>query len=194
MHPSFHTSMRHDHASDLFKIRIHVQCFKKNSSKTFFSSMFFLNRWIWWWELDSVANKKVGEANFCCFGRWWRPREPRSRTSCRSPQGVPGSFPWPTIPQHYDEFHDIFRRRSLFSQQPTLPRPSVPCGIPFTLIIRNFSKTNISQCALPSYISNWLCLSVRLSVCRCGSGRLPLLLVDIRDNANHSVLLSHGST
>ena len=43
--------------------------------------------------------------------------EPRSRTSCRSPQGVPGSFPWPTIPQHYDEFHDIFRRRSLFSQQ-----------------------------------------------------------------------------
>ena len=69
MHPSFHTSMRHDHASDLFKIRIHVQCFKKNSSKTFFSSMFFLNRWIWWWELDSVANKKVGEANFCCFGQ-----------------------------------------------------------------------------------------------------------------------------
>ena len=80
--------------------------------------------------------------------------EPRSQTSCRSPQGVPGSFPWPTIPQHYDEFHDIFRRRSLFSQQPTLPRPSVPCGIPFTLIIRNFSKTNISQCTLPSYISN----------------------------------------
>ena len=56
--------------------------------------------------------------------RWRRQRlrrtlggEPRSRTSCRSPQGVPGSFPWPTIPQHYDEFHDIFRRRSLFSQQ-----------------------------------------------------------------------------
>ena len=56
--------------------------------------------------------------------RWRRRRlrqtlggEPRSRTSCRSPQGVPGSFPWPTIPQHYDEFHDIFRRRSLFSQQ-----------------------------------------------------------------------------
>ena len=49
--------------------------------------------------------------------RWTLGGEPRSRTSCRSPQGVPGSFPWPTIPQHYDEFHDIFRRRSLFSQQ-----------------------------------------------------------------------------
>ena len=33
MHPSFHTSMRHDHASDLFKIRIHVQCFKKKLFK-----------------------------------------------------------------------------------------------------------------------------------------------------------------
>ena len=24
---------------------------------SYYSSMFFLNRWIWWWELDSVANK-----------------------------------------------------------------------------------------------------------------------------------------
>ena len=67
--------------------------------------------------------KKVGEFGSAALGG-----EPRSRTSCRSPQGVPGSFPWPTIPQHYDEFHDIFRRRSLFSQQPTLPRPSVPAA------------------------------------------------------------------
>ena len=35
MHPSFHTSMRHDHASDLTRtmIRIHVQCFKKKLFK-----------------------------------------------------------------------------------------------------------------------------------------------------------------
>ena len=76
----------------------------------------------------SWAARRTGGSGECALPgdrrQRWRRRlrrtlggEPRSRTSCRSPQGVPGSFPWPTIPQHYDEFHDIFRRRSLFSQQ-----------------------------------------------------------------------------
>lgn len=75
-------------------------------------------------ELGGSAERRGGEGALPSDRRQrWRRRrqtlggEPRSRTSCRSPQGVPGSFPWPTIPQHYDEFHDIFRRRSLFSQQ-----------------------------------------------------------------------------
>ena len=45
---------------------------------------------------------------------WSRLSEPRSRTSCRSPRGIPAApARSPTIPHRsstsYDEFHDIFR-------------------------------------------------------------------------------------
>ena len=91
MHPSFHTSMRHDHASDLFKIRIHVQCFKKKLFKKVLLQHVLLE------QVDMVVGvglrgQQVEGGGGQLLLPWperWRPREPRSRTSCRSPRGIP---------------------------------------------------------------------------------------------------------
>ena len=103
MHPSFHrrgARRRHDHASDLFKIRIHVQCFqkkKKNSSKKVLSTILVLLQHVLLEQVDMVVGVGLrgqqveggGGQLLLLWPERWRPREPRSRTSCRSPRGIP---------------------------------------------------------------------------------------------------------
>lgn len=129
MHPSFHTSMRHDHASDLFKIRIHVQCFQKKLFKKVLDRHVRLleqvdmvgvglrgqqegggGQLLLLWPVMATEGASqsdfvpvtTGDPRGCPVGQGLAPHQPTLSGLLQLAAAV-------ILLQHYDEFHDIFR-------------------------------------------------------------------------------------